>query len=79
MKTNRRWTTPAILALLFSVALVWVQQAAVAQGPGTEAGQWTYLGADAWHTRFTPADQITPGELRRPGSRVGLARGQLWP
>ncbi|MEC9241910.1 MAG: pyrroloquinoline quinone-dependent dehydrogenase, partial [Gemmatimonadota bacterium] len=30
----------------------------MAQGPGTEDGQWTYLGGDAWHTRYTPADQI---------------------
>ncbi|MDA1094532.1 MAG: PQQ-binding-like beta-propeller repeat protein [Acidobacteria bacterium] len=31
-----------------------------AQGPGTENGQWTYLGGDAWHTRYTPSDQLTP-------------------
>ncbi|MGD2047596.1 MAG: PQQ-binding-like beta-propeller repeat protein, partial [Gemmatimonadota bacterium] len=30
-----------------------------AQGPGTENGLWTYLGGDAWHTRYTPADEIT--------------------
>jgi quinoprotein glucose dehydrogenase len=30
----------------------------LAQGPGTEDGQWTYLGGDAWHTRYTTADQI---------------------
>ena len=30
----------------------------MAQGPGVEDGQWTYLGGDAWHTRYTPADQI---------------------
>ena len=29
------------------------------QGPGTENGLWTYLGGDAWHTRYTPADEIT--------------------
>ena len=37
-----------------------------AQGPGTENGLWTYLGGDAWHTRYTPADEITAanfGEL----------------
>lgn len=28
------------------------------QGPGIEGGQWAYLGGDAWHTRYTPADQI---------------------
>ena len=32
---------------------------ALAQGPGTENGLWTYLGGDAWHTRYTPADEIT--------------------
>jgi len=32
--------------------------ASVAQGPGTDDSQWTYLGGDAWHTRYTPADQI---------------------
>ena len=31
---------------------------AVGQGPGTEDGEWHYLGGDAWHTRYTPADQI---------------------
>ena len=35
-----------------------VPTAGMAQGPGTENGQWTYLGGDAWHTRYTPADQI---------------------
>ncbi len=30
-----------------------------AQGPGTENGLWTYLGGDAWHTRYTPSDEIT--------------------
>jgi len=30
-----------------------------AQGPGVENGQWTYLGGDAWHTRYTTADEIT--------------------
>ena len=29
-----------------------------AQGPGVQGGQWTFLGGDAWHTRYTTADQI---------------------
>ena len=45
------------LALAFGAALA-VPLASVAQGPGTENGQWTYLGGDAWHTRYTTADQI---------------------
>jgi len=31
---------------------------AAAQGPGVENGAWTYLGGDAWHTRYAPIDQI---------------------
>jgi glucose dehydrogenase len=27
--------------------------------PGTEDGQWHYLGGDSAHTRYSPADQIT--------------------
>ena len=27
-------------------------------GPGTENGEWRYLGGDAWHTRYSPVDQI---------------------
>ncbi len=39
--------------------LVTAPIAVTAQGPGTEGGQWTFLGGDAWHTRFTPATEIT--------------------
>ena len=45
------------LALAFGAVLA-LPLAGVAQGPGTEDGQWTYLGGDAWHTRYTTADQI---------------------
>ena len=30
----------------------------VSSGQGTKGGQWEYLGGDAAHTRFSPADQI---------------------
>ena len=40
-------------------ALLAVPALLAAQGPGTEGGQWAYLGGDAWHTRYTPADEIT--------------------
>ena len=45
------------LALAFGAVLL-LPAARAAQGPGTENGQWTYLGGDAWHTRYTTADQI---------------------
>ncbi|MEX1256551.1 MAG: PQQ-binding-like beta-propeller repeat protein [Gemmatimonadota bacterium] len=40
-------------------ALVATPSVASAQGPGTENGEWRYLGGDSWHTRYLPADQIT--------------------
>ncbi len=46
------WLTLAVGALLATPT------AGLAQGPGTADGEWTYLGGDAWHTRYTPADQI---------------------
>ena len=42
-----------VLGVLMSAPL-----ALMAQGPGTEDGLWTFLGGDAWHTRYQPADQI---------------------
>ena len=44
--------------LLASAMVLSVPMVGMAQGPGTENGQWTYLGGDAWHTRYTPSDQI---------------------
>jgi glucose dehydrogenase len=56
MTNDKRWRLSSRLALgLLAVAPL----AATAQGPGTENGIWTYLGGDAWHTRYTPADEIT--------------------
>ena len=52
MGRNAGWLTLGLGILLVS------QMAGVAQGPGTRDGEWTYLGGDAWHTRYTPADQI---------------------
>jgi glucose dehydrogenase len=50
--SSTRWLT-----LTFGAVLA-LPVASVAQGPGTDDSQWTYLGGDAWHTRYTPADQI---------------------
>ena len=56
MTNHKGWRLSSRLALgLLAVAPF----AASAQGPGTENGLWTYLGGDAWHTRYTPADEIT--------------------
>ena len=47
-----------VLTLAFTV----VALAAVivtAQGPGVSEGEWRHIGGDAWHTRYSPLDQIT--------------------
>jgi len=49
---------PRIFTLVLG-ALLAAPLAASAQGPGVENGQWSYLGGDAWHTRYTPAAEIT--------------------
>ena len=45
------------------VALLCLPRTSTAQGPGVEGGGWTFLGGDAWHTRYTPADQINPSNF----------------
>ena len=49
----------ALRFLLVGAVLVGVPGTVAAQGgPGTENGEWRYLGGDAWHTRYSPLDQI---------------------
>ena len=55
-ETSRR--VRQLLAVALGVA-VSAPTMLAAQGPGTEDGQWAYLGGDAWHTRYTTADEIT--------------------
>jgi len=57
MTRDKGWQRGSLGLALGVLALV--PLAASAQGPGTENGLWTYLGGDAWHTRYTPADEIT--------------------
>jgi glucose dehydrogenase len=54
---SRRPSAMKWLPLAFCAVLT-LPTASVAQGPGTQNGQWTYLGGDAWHTRYTPAAEI---------------------
>ena len=49
---------PAPLAWILSAAFLMLPGPIWAQGPGTENGNWTYLGGDTWHTRYSPLDQI---------------------
>jgi outer membrane protein assembly factor BamB len=59
MTRDNGWQRPSIGIGLALAALVLAPLATTAQGPGVEDGLWTYLGGDAWHTRYTPADEIT--------------------
>ncbi len=61
MTSNEGWRRqPLSMSIPLALALMTAAPLAIAaQGPGTENGLWTYLGGDAWHTRYTPADEIT--------------------
>ena len=51
--------TSGRLGLALAVGMVLTAPAVgSAQGPGTEGGEWHYLGGDAWHTRYLPASEI---------------------
>ena len=62
MRNDVRHWSPVLFAVVLPLAAIGLALAAsdeaAAQGPGVENGQWTYLGGDAWHTRYTPSDQI---------------------
>ncbi len=59
-------TTQASLARSFTIALASLAMTALAPAtsvfaqslPGTENGEWRYLGGDAGHTRYSPLNQI---------------------
>ena len=57
MMNHRAWRLSPYLALALGVLVS--APSVLAQGPGTENGHWTYLGGDAWHTRYTSSDEIT--------------------
>lgn len=57
IKASRRFGRLSLVAGLGAVLAA--PSAGAAQGPGTEGGQWHYLGGDAWHTRYLPADEVT--------------------
>ena len=62
MNVERRPTptrAPVFCFGLASALLILTATTAFAQLPGTENGEWRYLGGDAGHTRSSPLDQIT--------------------
>jgi glucose dehydrogenase len=77
-QSHRRLRRAAWLAVAVG-AVLGAPQAALAQGPGTENGEWHYLGGDAWHTRYLPANQITPqnfNELEEAWHWNGMSFGE---
>jgi len=59
-KCLRPWRLSSFISLSAALGvLLSVPSAVAAQGPGTENAEWTFLGGDAWHTRYTPATEIT--------------------
>jgi len=62
-----RWMNAGVRdALIVAVGIFLVGATpAAAQGPGTEDGEWHYLGGDAWHTRYLPARQIDASNFDR--------------
>jgi quinoprotein glucose dehydrogenase len=55
----------SIGAFLTAAALVAgsADAASSQSGPGTENGEWRYIGGDAGHTRYSPLDQIDAGNF----------------
>ena len=52
-----------MLALAFGVLLAAPASAVAQRLPGTENGEWHYLGGDAGHTRSSALDQINAGNF----------------
>ena len=62
---GRSCDLPTLLRLTLALGvLLCLPMLSAAQGPGLEEGQWTFLGGDAWHTRYTTADQINASNFQ---------------
>ena len=75
-----------MLRLTVLGALIAMPVALRAQAPGTENGAWHYIGGDAWHTRYSPADQIDASNFEDlevawvwDGASFGSASGRSTP
>ncbi len=53
-----RRVRPLVLSLVSAVSMLTAAAAFAQRLPGTENGEWRYLGGDAGHTRSSPLDQI---------------------
>ena len=53
-----RRVRPLVLGLVSAVSILTAAAVFAQRLPGTENGEWRYLGGDAGHTRSSPLDQI---------------------
>jgi len=63
LRPFRRWIPVLCLGLAFPVLIATAPTALAQRLPGTENGEWRYLGGDVGHTRSSPLDQITAGNF----------------
>ena len=65
MKVQRRnFRIQTLILNLVALVMLMTTAATHAQRlPGTENGEWRYLGGDAGHTRYSPLDQINAGNF----------------
>ena len=60
LRSPRLRSAPWLALAALSLA---VMPAGAQRLPGTENGEWRYLGGDAGHTRSSPLDQINAGNF----------------
>jgi quinoprotein glucose dehydrogenase len=58
MPACRRYLLPLCTLVFATAAMLLSAKLVLAAEEGTEDGEWHYLGGDAAHTRYSPADQI---------------------
>ena len=63
--SRSRHPSPLLWLTLAFGAVLWVPITGMAQGPGTTNGDWTFLGGDAWHTRYAPAAEINASNFEQ--------------
>ena len=61
--------------LVLALGMVAISHAPVStQERGSSEGEWRYIGGDAWHTRYSPLDQITADNFEDLEAVWGMAR-----
>lgn len=74
LRRSRIDTLGPCLALAFASFTSLASPVLAQRLPGTENGEWRYLGGDAGHTRSSPLDQINASNFANP-EQAWLWRG----